>query len=80
MMGRAWRRNCIGVGGLGVGGLVLVVFIQLSTVGVPAAEGGDSPGASPCWDSPSAEGCEDANVFCERPPRTFIRALQGNGT
>mmetsp|Transcript_65099 Transcript_65099/g.149068 ORF Transcript_65099/g.149068 Transcript_65099/m.149068 type:complete len:405 (-) Transcript_65099:250-1464(-) len=63
MMGRTWRRNCVGVGGLGVGGLVLVVFIQLSTVGVPAAEGNDAPGASPCWDSPSAEGCEDANVY-----------------
>jgi hypothetical protein len=63
MVARAWRRNCVGVGGLGVSGLVLVVFLQLSTVGVPSAEGGASEGAvgTPlCWEQPGARGCKDS--------------------
>ncbi|KAJ1480421.1 hypothetical protein T484DRAFT_1810876 [Baffinella frigidus] len=56
------RRNSVGVHRLGGGRLLLVLLLQLVAVGVH--EGGVSAAVvSPCWDTPSAAGCEDANVY-----------------
>ena len=56
-------RNSVGV----QIGRPVVVVLHLFTFGVP--EGVVAAAAiSPCWATPSAAGCEDANVFCEHPP------------